>query len=74
MIGVVRTSEPLQLVDPKHAGGKAGDQKKARGKQIAHDSDADEVSNSVVNTRTKVIDLLNDCYVSLLFCRKQPDE
>ena len=64
VIGVARTKQPIKLVDAKHGGGrdkaigKVGDLEKARGKHIKQDSDADEVSNSVVNSKTKVNDML----------------
>ena len=73
-IGVARTNEPLQPVVPKHGGRKVGDQEKARGKHIAQESDADEVSNSVVNSKTKVIDPLIALYVSLFFSRREKDD
>ena len=69
MIGVERTNEPLQLVDPKQGGGKVGQQEKARGKHIIQDSNADEVKNSVVNSKTKVIHLLIALYVFIFFSK-----
>ena len=63
VIGVVQTTQHLKLVAAKGGSGrdkaieKVVDQGKWRGKHIKQDLDADEVSNSLVNSSIKVIDM-----------------